>query len=182
MAVMTFWKPHALAKPHADQLDLRIGDRVHYPDDPDDRGTVVARERTAMRHVVLIILWDVGQCSVEQWGTFAEAGEAPALPAGCGEQTNAGTYAATISPGYDRGHLVPANHMDQDDATIALTIINLARSLQLKVVAEGVEDQAQLESLMHHGCDQVQGFLLARPMDFEAFLAWQAARLTAPVQ
>jgi len=25
---MTFWKPHALAKPHADQLDLRIGDRV----------------------------------------------------------------------------------------------------------------------------------------------------------
>lgn len=27
-AHMTFWKPHALAKPHADQLDLRIGDRV----------------------------------------------------------------------------------------------------------------------------------------------------------
>jgi hypothetical protein len=28
MAGMTFWKPHALAKPHANQLDLRIGDRV----------------------------------------------------------------------------------------------------------------------------------------------------------
>ena len=28
MAAMTLWKPHALAKPHADQLDLRIGDRV----------------------------------------------------------------------------------------------------------------------------------------------------------
>ena len=28
MEAMTFWKPHALAKPHADQLDLRIGDRV----------------------------------------------------------------------------------------------------------------------------------------------------------
>jgi endonuclease G len=43
----------------------------------------------------------------------------PTLPAGCGEQRSAGTYAASISPGYDRGHLVPANHMDQDDATIA---------------------------------------------------------------
>ena len=28
MAAMPFWKPHALAKPHADQLDLRMGDRV----------------------------------------------------------------------------------------------------------------------------------------------------------
>jgi len=28
MGVMTFWKPHALAKPHANQLDLRIGDKV----------------------------------------------------------------------------------------------------------------------------------------------------------
>jgi len=28
MGAVTFWKPHALAKPHADQLDLRIGDRV----------------------------------------------------------------------------------------------------------------------------------------------------------
>ena len=28
---MTDWKPHALAKPHADQLDLRIGDRVEAP-------------------------------------------------------------------------------------------------------------------------------------------------------
>ena len=28
MAPMPFWKPHALAKPHADQLDLRLGDRV----------------------------------------------------------------------------------------------------------------------------------------------------------
>jgi endonuclease G len=43
----------------------------------------------------------------------------PTLPAGCGEQSSAGTYAASVSPGWDRGHLVPANHMDQDDATIA---------------------------------------------------------------
>ena len=28
MAAMTFWKPHALAKPHANQLDLRMGDKV----------------------------------------------------------------------------------------------------------------------------------------------------------
>ncbi|MFM2068732.1 MAG: hypothetical protein RLZZ584_3641 [Pseudomonadota bacterium] len=45
----------------------------------------------------------------------------PALPAGCGEQASASSYAASISPGWDRGHLVPANHMDQDDASIALS-------------------------------------------------------------
>jgi hypothetical protein len=33
MAVMQFWKPHALAKPHADQLDLKIGDRVRATSD-----------------------------------------------------------------------------------------------------------------------------------------------------
>ncbi|MET0377760.1 MAG: EAL domain-containing protein [Spongiibacteraceae bacterium] len=54
------------------------------------------------------------------------------------------------------------NH--QDDATIALTIINLAHNLKLKVVAEGVETEAQARFLTRHGCDVLQGFYFSRPI------------------
>ena len=50
-----------------------------------------------------------------------------------------------------------------NDATIALAIVNLAHSLQLNVVAEGVETEAQLVFLRKHGCDQMQGYYFSRP-------------------
>lgn len=50
-----------------------------------------------------------------------------------------------------------------DDANITVTIINLAHSMRLKVVAEGVETQAQLTFLRRHGCDEIQGYYFARP-------------------
>jgi diguanylate cyclase (GGDEF)-like protein/PAS domain S-box-containing protein len=53
---------------------------------------------------------------------------------------------------------------DQGDATIAKAIINLAHSLRLRVVAEGVETQAQLDFLRAHGCDEMQGYYFAKPM------------------
>lgn len=53
---------------------------------------------------------------------------------------------------------------DSDDATIAKAIISLAHSLKLKVVAEGVETQEQLDFLRDHECDEMQGYLFARPM------------------
>ncbi|GAB1107965.1 MAG: hypothetical protein Sw2PiMacB_22860 [Shewanella algae] len=53
---------------------------------------------------------------------------------------------------------------DPDDAAITSAIIVLAHSLELQVVAEGVETQAQLNFLAAQGCDQAQGFLLGRPM------------------
>jgi EAL domain-containing protein (putative c-di-GMP-specific phosphodiesterase class I) len=52
---------------------------------------------------------------------------------------------------------------DPQDAALVNAIITLAHSLGLRVIAEGVENEAQLEFLRECGCDEVQGFLLARP-------------------
>jgi EAL domain-containing protein (putative c-di-GMP-specific phosphodiesterase class I) len=53
------------------------------------------------------------------------------------------------------------------DAAITRTIIELAHSLNLRVVAEGVETQAQLAFLKEAGCDQIQGYLFSRPLPTE---------------
>jgi EAL domain-containing protein (putative c-di-GMP-specific phosphodiesterase class I) len=53
---------------------------------------------------------------------------------------------------------------DPDDATITQAVISMAHSLQLKVIAEGVETEAQLEFLERYGCDEVQGFLYSKPI------------------
>ena len=53
---------------------------------------------------------------------------------------------------------------DSGDATIALAIINLAHSLKLTVVAEGVETEEQLNFLREHVCDEMQGYYFAKPM------------------
>jgi diguanylate cyclase (GGDEF)-like protein/PAS domain S-box-containing protein len=53
---------------------------------------------------------------------------------------------------------------NKDDATIIEAIISLAHSLKLKVVAEGVETGEQLQFLAACGCDEVQGFYLAKPI------------------
>ena len=53
---------------------------------------------------------------------------------------------------------------NRDDAAIALTIIRMAHSLRLGVVAEGVETPAQLAYLRRHRCDQIQGTLFSKPL------------------
>nr|WP_227012205.1 EAL domain-containing protein [Duganella sp. FT27W] len=60
-----------------------------------------------------------------------------------------------------------------DDAAIVLAIINMAHSLKLDVIAEGVEKDAQLAYLRRHGCDEMQGYYFSRPLpenEFEAML------------
>jgi len=52
-----------------------------------------------------------------------------------------------------------------EDAAITRAIIAMAHGLSLKVVAEGVEDQAQLTFLRAEQCDEVQGYLISRPVD-----------------
>lgn len=54
------------------------------------------------------------------------------------------------------------------DRAIISTIAHLAHALNMRVVAEGVENEAQFALLRASGCDEVQGFLLGRPMSVEA--------------
>jgi diguanylate cyclase (GGDEF)-like protein/PAS domain S-box-containing protein len=53
---------------------------------------------------------------------------------------------------------------DSRDAMLVSTIIDLAHSLNVKVVAEGIEEVEQMAVLRDNGCDEVQGYLIARPM------------------
>ncbi|HEX7369287.1 MAG TPA: EAL domain-containing protein [Rhodanobacteraceae bacterium] len=72
---------------------------------------------------------------------------------------------------------------DPDDAAITSTIITMAHSLQLKVVAEGVETPEQLAFLRAQRCDEIQGYWLSRPLAAEAcmeFLDRHAAARVNP--
>lgn len=59
-----------------------------------------------------------------------------------------------------------------DDVAIVTAIIQMGRSLQLKTVAEGVETQAQVALLTRLGCDLMQGFFVAVPMDAASAGRW----------
>ncbi len=58
---------------------------------------------------------------------------------------------------------------DEGDAAIVRAILQMARALRLKVVAEGVETEAQRDFLRDHGCDEFQGFLFAPALDALSF-------------
>jgi len=65
---------------------------------------------------------------------------------------------------------------DEDDAAIVRTTVDLARSLRLRVVAEGVEDDETWTRLADLGCDAIQGYVLSRPLPPSQIDAWLAAR------
>ncbi len=62
--------------------------------------------------------------------------------------------------------------VDEGNATIVKASINLAHSLNLKVVAEGIEDDATLAHLVQLGCDYAQGFFISKPLPLEDLLEW----------
>jgi len=57
--------------------------------------------------------------------------------------------------------------IDPNDAAIVTAVIALGRGLNLNVVAEGVETQAQLDYLRSHHCEEMQGYLFSKPMPLE---------------
>jgi diguanylate cyclase (GGDEF)-like protein/PAS domain S-box-containing protein len=62
-----------------------------------------------------------------------------------------------------------------DDCAITGAITSMAKQLELKVIAEGVETQAQLDFLTFLECDEIQGFLFSKPLPAEEFLALMQA-------
>jgi EAL domain-containing protein (putative c-di-GMP-specific phosphodiesterase class I) len=54
--------------------------------------------------------------------------------------------------------------MNADDAAITAAVISMGRSLNLKVIAEGVEDEKQVSFLRAHQCDEMQGYYFSKPL------------------
>ncbi len=69
---------------------------------------------------------------------------------------------------------------DKHAQAICLSIIALARGLDLTVLAEGVERHEEYAWLRQHGCELFQGYYFARPLDYESLIAFAAARPARP--
>lgn len=65
---------------------------------------------------------------------------------------------------------LPHNQVDRD---IISGIVSIAHALNLLVVAEGAENEDQVESLRALGCDQLQGYVISQPMPLEQVMRWQ---------
>ncbi|QAU33097.1 EAL domain-containing protein [Janthinobacterium sp. 17J80-10] len=70
---------------------------------------------------------------------------------------------------------------DADDAAIVRAIISLSHSLRLKVIAEGVENEVQLNFLKSNHCDQVQGYYFSRPLPAQEMEKFLHSTWTVPV-
>jgi diguanylate cyclase (GGDEF)-like protein len=67
---------------------------------------------------------------------------------------------------------VSGNTSGHDDFSIAAMIIDLARRLDMRTVAEGIETEAQAQQLLAMGCEEAQGYYFAKPMPQEDLLDW----------
>jgi EAL domain-containing protein (putative c-di-GMP-specific phosphodiesterase class I) len=62
--------------------------------------------------------------------------------------------------------------MDASDASVVSAVINMGRSLHMRVVAEGVETMDQVVFLKEHGCSEAQGYHFSRPLKAHEFADW----------
>jgi diguanylate cyclase (GGDEF)-like protein len=79
----------------------------------------------------------------------------------------------------DRSFVTNLRH-DEQDRAIVLAMLQIARSLKLVTVAEGIEEADAAERLRTMGCDEVQGYLYARPQPAAVFEKWLQACAGAP--
>ncbi len=63
-----------------------------------------------------------------------------------------------------------------DDQALTRALVAIAQAMKLRLVAEGVESEAQAQLLRELGCEAAQGYWLSRPLDAAAFAAWVRAR------
>ncbi|MCL1066611.1 EAL domain-containing protein [Shewanella olleyana] len=78
----------------------------------------------------------------------------------------------------DRGFVSDLPH----DAAIASTILMLGQQLNLDIVAEGIENEEQLEWLQHHNCQIGQGFFFSKPLPLEEFEAKYLVEMPIPLE
>jgi EAL domain-containing protein (putative c-di-GMP-specific phosphodiesterase class I) len=71
----------------------------------------------------------------------------------------------------DRSFITDVEH-SADARSVVHAVVQLAHALGLKVVAEGIENERQRRILSDAGCDELQGFLFAKPMTARALLLW----------
>ena len=69
---------------------------------------------------------------------------------------------------------------DEDDRAVAAAVISLGQKLNLRVIAEGVETEAQVAFLRENNCDELQGFHFSRPVAAGEVAALLDTRLLAP--
>ena len=58
----------------------------------------------------------------------------------------------------------------EDDANLVKSIINIAKALNMSVIAEGVDAEDQKDFLVQNGCFQIQGYFYSQPLSAENFL------------
>ncbi len=78
----------------------------------------------------------------------------------------------------DQSFVRDLNRDDPESHTIVTAVVRLAQTLGLKVVAEGVEDEDQLQILRSLACDEIQGYLYSKPLCARDYEAWLANRLS----
>ena len=119
-----------------------------------------------------LIMGDVGE-SIEKLATLKEMGVRIAIDDfGTGYSSLA--YLAKLPVGelkIDRS-FVAAMLEDSSAMTLVSTIISLAHALKLEVVAEGVETEEQAKFLRLLRCDQMQGYLISKPLSFDDMTAY----------
>jgi diguanylate cyclase (GGDEF)-like protein len=76
---------------------------------------------------------------------------------------------------------VSAIATSEESVALIHTLVQLGKALHIETLAEGIEDQAQLEALQREHCDHGQGYLFSRPLDVDALEQFLEAASTVPV-